>query len=46
MGNGPITAERLAGLDQFHVRGLAATAELGRLLDLKLRLVVASCGLT
>lgn len=28
LGSGPLTMAQLAGLDQFHVRGLAATAEL------------------
>ncbi len=28
--DGPVTAERLAGFDQFHAGGLAATAELAR----------------
>ena len=28
LGSGPLTTAQLAGLDQFHVRGLAATAEL------------------
>jgi len=32
---GPLTPERLAGLDQFHLRGLAATEELGALLGLR-----------
>jgi len=30
MGEGPMTAERLAGLDQFHFGGLAATAEVAK----------------
>ena len=31
--DGPITSAQLAGFDQFHTRGLAATVELGELLD-------------
>lgn len=34
MGPGPLPPGRLAGLDQFHLRGLEATAELGALLGL------------
>jgi len=30
-GSGPLTAEQLAPLDQFHTRGLAATADLAKL---------------
>lgn len=33
--DGPVTTARLAGFDQFHVRGLAATAELGGLLGVQ-----------
>ena len=31
---GPITSERLAGFDHFHVRGLAATIDLAAMLDI------------
>ena len=31
---GPITSERLAGFDHFHVRGLAATIDLADMLDI------------
>ena len=31
---GPITSERLAGFDHFHVRGLAATVDLAGMLDI------------
>jgi sarcosine/dimethylglycine N-methyltransferase len=45
---GPIDPEQLAGLDQFHTRGLAATLEIAR--DLALapgqRLLDAGCGLS
>ena len=32
---GPITSERLAGFDHFHVRGLAATVDLAGMLDIE-----------
>src|SRR5690348_9724525 len=43
-GDGAITAARLAGLDQFHVRGLAATAELAALADLRPDMTVLDAG--
>lgn len=44
MKHGPLSTAQLAGFDQFHVRGLAATAELGRLLDLRPDLDVLDAG--
>ncbi len=35
LGPGPVTAAQLAGLDQFHVGGLAATAELAELAGIR-----------
>lgn len=35
MGDGPLTAAQLAGFDQFHVRGLVATTELGQLMAIE-----------
>ena len=40
----PITANRLAGLDQFHVRGLKATAEFAALLDIQPGMQVLDAG--
>jgi len=44
---GPVSVAALAGFDQFHVRGLAATVELGELLDINSdsRVLDAGCGL-
>ena len=35
LGAGPLTATQLAGFDQFHIRGLAATVELAELMGVK-----------
>jgi len=41
---GPISSARLAGFDQFHTRGLAATVELAELLDVHLGSEVLDAG--
>jgi sarcosine/dimethylglycine N-methyltransferase len=41
---GPISPERLAGLDHFHVRGAEATAELARLADVQAGWTVLDAG--
>ena len=45
--DGPLTAAQLGGIDQFHVRGLAATAELAQLADIGagMQILDAGCGL-
>jgi sarcosine/dimethylglycine N-methyltransferase len=40
----PVSSAQLAGFDQFHVRGLAATADLGALLSLGRNSVVLDAG--
>lgn len=40
----PLTPQQLAGLDQFHTRGLAATAELARLAGITAGMVVLDIG--
>jgi ubiquinone/menaquinone biosynthesis C-methylase UbiE len=42
--DGSISAEAVAGIDQFHMGGLAATRELGRRLDLKPDMAVLDAG--
>ena len=41
---GPVNSSQLAGLDQFHVRGLSATAELAKLASLNPSMVVLDAG--
>lgn len=43
-GSGPLTALDLAGFDQFHVRGLAATRELGDMLGIAKQDLVLDAG--
>lgn len=47
MGDGPKSAAQLAGLDQFHVGGLTATAEFARRIGIErgCRVLDAGCGL-
>ena len=44
MKDGPVTGARLAGFDQFHARGLAATAELGEMLGIRRGMEVLDAG--
>jgi SAM-dependent methyltransferase len=44
MGQEPLTAARLAGLDQFHVGGLAATAELANRVNIQAGMKVLDAG--
>ncbi|MEO8155478.1 MAG: class I SAM-dependent methyltransferase [Rhizobacter sp.] len=44
LGGGPLAAAQLAALDQFHTRGLAATAELARCLALTPQTYVLDAG--
>ena len=44
MGQQPLTAERLAGLDQFHVGGLTATAELASRANIQAGMKVLDAG--
>jgi sarcosine/dimethylglycine N-methyltransferase len=44
IGEGPITSEALAGIDQFHSGGLKTTADFVKLLDLKSPMKVLDAG--
>jgi len=44
LGDSPLTTSRLAGLDQFHVGGLAATAELAELAGIRRGMAVLDAG--
>src|SRR5260370_27424370 len=40
----PLKAEKLAGLDQFHVRGLAATKQLAEIVGIESRMQILDAG--